>query len=152
VVVKEFRDKYAFLSNFHPCWIDFNYLGYRWSATSVEHVYQACKATDLPGVRWIMKARHAGHAKARGGDTVLRPDWDEIKDHIMEGAVRQKFQDRALAHLLLSTGDATLIEGNRWHDNYWGDCGCKKCAKIEGQNKLGKILVKIRSELKGVSP
>lgn len=37
-----------------------------------------------------------------------------------------------------------IVEGNYWHDNYWGNCTCDKCKNIEGQNKLGKILMKIR--------
>ena len=40
--------------------------------------------------------------------------------------------------------DATLIEGNHWHDNRWGDCTCERCSAKEGQNWLGKILMEIR--------
>ena len=43
--------------------------------------------------------------------------------------------------------DIMLIEGNYWHDNYWGNCLCPKCKEIEGQNQLGKILMKVRSTL-----
>ena len=42
------------------------------------------------------------------------------------------------------TGLEEIVEGNYWHDNYWGNCTCDKCKNIEGQNKLGKILMKIR--------
>jgi hypothetical protein len=39
-----------------------------------------------------------------------------------------------------------LIEGNWWHDNFYGSCTCNKCVN-KGENNLGKILMKIREEL-----
>ena len=50
--------------------------------------------------------------------------------------------------MLLSTGDVAIIEGNYWHDNFYGQCTCEKCAG-KGKNKLGKLLMDIRSELNG---
>ena len=44
--------------------------------------------------------------------------------------------------MLIKTGDQELIEGNYWNDTYWGVC------KGVGQNKLGKILMRVREELK----
>ena len=46
-----------------------------------------------------------------------------------------------LAGLLLSTGNAELIEGNWWNDTFWGICRGK------GENHLGKILMNIRNQL-----
>lgn len=43
---------------------------------------------------------------------------------------------------LLEAGDAELIEGNYWHDCYWGVC------EEQGKNKLEKILMKICEELR----
>ena len=61
----------------------------------------------------------------------------------MQEIVQAKFeQNPVLAKWLLNTGDAKLIEGNTWNDRYWG-----VCAGI-GQNKLGKILMKVRDNLK----
>jgi predicted NAD-dependent protein-ADP-ribosyltransferase YbiA (DUF1768 family) len=65
--------------------------------------------------------------------------------------IRNKFSDKYMSDLLLNTGDEELIEGNYWHDNYWGNCTCSKCKDIEGQNKLGKILMKVRDEIRMVS-
>ena len=39
-------------------------------------------------------------------------------------------------------GEEYLEEGNTWHDTYWGVCNGK------GKNKLGKILMQVREELK----
>lgn len=72
----------------------------------------------------------------------LRPDWEEAKVGIMEELVRLKFTAHAdLRARLLATGDAELIEGNNWNDRFWGVC------RGQGQNQLGLILMKVRSEL-----
>lgn len=51
-------------------------------------------------------------------------------------------QHEFLKEALLATGDSELIEGNTWRDYFWGVCNGK------GQNKLGKILMRIRAELR----
>lgn len=63
----------------------------------------------------------------------------------MEQGLKLKFRNRKLAEALLATGDAELIEGNTWCDNIWGNCTCSKCAKTPGENRLGKLLMEIRS-------
>ena len=76
----------------------------------------------------------------------LRPDWEDVKVQVMEDIVRAKFtQNPYLGDWLFNTGDSELIEGNNWGDTTWGvDIKTKK-----GKNLLGKILMKIRDELKG---
>ena len=56
--------------------------------------------------------------------------------------LRIKFADPGLAKLLAETGEQELVEYNPWHDTYWGVCDGV------GQNKLGKLLMKVRGELK----
>lgn len=87
-------------------------------------------------------------AKRKGRKVKLRPDWEEFKDDIMYGICLQKFvySNKELLRLLHKTGDEEIIEGNYWHDNYWGNCTCDRCKNIEGKNKLGKILMLIRRE------
>ena len=65
----------------------------------------------------------------------------------MEGGLRQKYAKDPLRQMLLDTGDAILIEGNFWHDNFFGSCTCPKCGN-KGQNNLGKLLMQIRDEMK----
>lgn len=67
----------------------------------------------------------------------------------MENLIREKFKNPELREKLLSTSDAELVEGNTWHDNVWGNCNCPRCIEIEGQNNLGKTLMKIRKEIRG---
>ena len=69
----------------------------------------------------------------------------------MEEFVSRKFQIPELRNKLLATGDANLVEGNTWCDNYWGICTCSKCINnpvIDEKNKLGTILMKVRNEIK----
>lgn len=84
-----------------------------------------------------------GQAKKLGRQVTLRPDWEQIKDSVMEEVIHWKFKcNKDLAEALINTGDAILIEGNTWNDRYWGVC------RGTGQNKLGKILMKERDRLR----
>ena len=67
----------------------------------------------------------------------------------MNDILRAKFAVPELAEKLLKdTRDRYIEEGNNWHDNYWGNCSCEKCEKIIGKNMLGKILMRIRTDIK----
>ncbi len=117
----------------------------------VEKAYQAAKTTDPKQREAIRMAQTAGQAKRMGAKLTLRPDWEAQKGYIMGALLRQKFAaGSAMANQLLRTGAAVLIEGNNWHDNYWGSCNCDACRRKHpngGQNVLGRLLMKIRSEL-----
>ena len=70
-----------------------------------------------------------------------RGDWDSIKRDCMLLCLRIKFQtDRQCRRVLLSTGNATLIEASS-RDYYWGE-------GIDGNglNMLGTLLVQVRVE------
>ncbi len=74
----------------------------------------------------------------------LRSDWESVKETIMLEALRAKFsQHPALTKLLLGTGDAPIIE-HTTNDSYWGDGG----GNGKGKNRLGELLVQVRTELK----
>jgi ribA/ribD-fused uncharacterized protein len=96
---------------------------------------------------WISKLESPGLAKKIGQSLKLRSDWDQIKLSTMEWAIRQKFSDESLKEQLLQTDDEELVEGNVWHDTYFGKCTCPKCGG-KGENYLGKILMKIRREIR----
>jgi predicted NAD-dependent protein-ADP-ribosyltransferase YbiA (DUF1768 family) len=66
----------------------------------------------------------------------------------MEAALRKKFAIPELREKLLATGDAWLEEGNHWHDNFWGVCHCIDCQDEMGWNHLGKLLMKIRADIR----
>lgn len=69
------------------------------------------------------------------------PAVEYYKDLVMLQVVLAKFSQPALKKILLSTGDAPLIE-NALHDPYWG-WGSSRT----GMNRLGKILMTVRKIL-----
>jgi ribA/ribD-fused uncharacterized protein len=136
--IDSFQGEYRWLSNF---WFSpIEYSGDRFD--TVEHGYQAAKAAEPLDYFRIAHAKTPGEAKRLGKYCILRSDWEQVKDKIMEDLVREKFKIPELREKLLATGDAELIEGNTWNDTYWG-----RCNGI-GKNKLGQILMKIRDEIK----
>lgn len=67
----------------------------------------------------------ANQAKRRGRQIKMRPDWEDRKLTIMHNLLVHKFNENLeLIPKLLDTGGAVLVEGNTWHDNYWGCCSC----------------------------
>ena len=81
-------------------------------------------------------------AKALRRKVKLRSDWEEIKNDMMYEICLNKFeQNPDLAEKLKATGDAILIEGNTWGDKCWGQ------VNGEGENRLGKILMRVREKL-----
>jgi len=140
------RTPYFFLSNFYPYSISYEGITY----PSNEHAYQAAKSLDDGVRKEIMRCGSAAAAKKMGQQVILRPDWNQIKLKVMEDLVRAKFLSPgvALKFSLWNTGDALLIEGNYWHDRYWGQCFCAK-HNWEGENHLGEILMKVRGEIEG---
>lgn len=129
-------------SNFAPARVSLDGIEY----PTVEHAYQAAKTFDGHERQWIAMADRPGEAKRRGRKVKMRPDWDAVKVGIMLDLLTQKFSDPERHRQLLDTGDAPLVEGNNWHDNYWGICNCggPRCAK-GGENMLGRLLMEIRS-------
>lgn len=138
--IDSFRGKYYFLSNFFPAEVTYSRLTYQ----NNEAAFQAQK-TYSKEERIEFTTLEPRDAKRRGRRVRLRRDWEQVKDRIMEEIVRAKFsQNEELKEQLLATGDAQLVEGNRWNDRYWG----VDIRSGVGENHLGKILMKVRSELK----
>lgn len=151
--------KYAGLSNYYDSPIE--YEGTMWKSN--ERAYQASKFTDKNYIEAIRNAHTSNDSKIFGSQNagrwskkemidaikdakmrgvVIRRDFDKIKDGIMYKINLAKYtQSDKMKKLLLSTGDSEIIEGSPF-DSYWG-CG----SNLQGQNNLGKILMRIRSKL-----
>lgn len=143
--IKSFKGKYNFLSNFYPCFVEYEGIVY----PSVEHAFQAAKTLDPQMRKNFSIMRSAADAKWWGGHIKLRPDWEQVKDQVMLECVKSKFTysspasfQKNLKKQLLDTGDAYLEEGNQHHDMYWGTYRGK------GKNMLGKILMIVRDEIR----
>lgn len=142
--IDSFRGTYDFLSNFYPSKVTVYGLTYE----NNEAAFQAQKTTD-PAIKAKFQTMRPAEAKEAGRKVALRKDWDFVKDSIMEDIVKAKYQQNPdLRFKLLNTNHACLVEGNTWHDNYWGSCHCPKCANEEHNNRLGAILETVRSELR----
>ena len=111
-----------------------------------EHYYQAMKAAVAIDAVKIAEAETPFKAKRMGRRVIIRPDWEIVKIEVMRVAQRHRFSDKGWRDKLLNIG-GDIVEWNNWHDNYWGDCVCEKCKKVNGRNELGKILMGIKSEL-----
>ena len=141
--IVSFSGEHRFLSNFFwPCIITLDGNHY----PSVEHAYQASKTHDLNERMEICRAYTPGAAKRLGQTVTKRGDWEIVKITIMRNLVGQKFDKPELHKLLHGTGLVMLVEGNYWHDNFWGACRCKHCRGKEKRNELGKILMDKRHE------
>lgn len=138
--IDSFSGECFFLSNFYPVKLNVDQITY----PTLEHAYQAAKTLTFEDRVNISKAETPALAKQMGKLCALRPNWNDVKLKVMIELVTLKFEDPALRKMLLRTAPKELIEGNWWGDTYWGVC------KGKGSNHLGKILMKIRSELNHV--
>lgn len=154
-IIKFYKVKneyYGCFSNF-SCH-EFTYKGKRWKTS--EHCFQAMKFEGTEHeerIRLLDKPREALNEGKRK-DLPLREDWEKIlgnttlgetkvKDQFMYEIVLAKFaQNKNIRDILISTEDAIIIEDSPI-DSYWG-CG----EDGNGLNMLGKILMRVREDLK----
>jgi ribA/ribD-fused uncharacterized protein len=144
-IINEFRYTNSFLSNFSKNSVVYSEILFKTS----EHAYQWAKCETDDDRIVIINCDTATQAKKYGRSIKCNLiEWNKNKVNIMENIIRSKFSNIKLKAKLINTGDSELIEGNYWHDAEWGKCFCLKCKNKEGKNFLGKILMKIRLELK----
>ena len=137
-VIDRFDGEHVWLSNFyhHEMVIDGK------SYMTNEHYFQACKAVTEMGHENVRTCPTPGEAKKCGRMVTCRGDWEKVKDDVMLKGLRAKFEvGSPLAAKLLATGSAELVEGNFWHDTWWGVC------KGKGKNRLGQLLMQVRQEV-----
>lgn len=149
-MIDRFVGDYAFLSNLAACRVWFADPGdppveFR----SVEHAFQAAKTVDPVARNRIARTPSPVIAKRIGRRVTLRPGWNELRLSVMDDLVRQKFGEEPFRSRLLGTGDTEIIEGNRWHDQFWGSCQCPAHINVPAENHLGQTLMRVRSTLAG---
>lgn len=131
------RLRYGFLSNMYLCRIRIDGQIYK----SVEHYYQSRKAMRSEVRGWICAAPIAYFAFS-AGRALRKKDmvggWQKKRLMVMKKALYAKFtQNKDLKEKLLKTGDAVLHEDSPT-DMFWG---------MRGKDNLGKMLMKLRSQL-----
>jgi ribA/ribD-fused uncharacterized protein len=128
-----------------PIWLD-----NKWWPTT-EHYYQAAKFSHNHQLQiQIQQARSARDAFniAQQNRNQIRRDWQQVNLGIMLNALRAKFaQNQNLKTLLLSTGNAPLVENAGANDTFFG-----AGADGKGTNHLGRLLMHVRAELAGQIP
>jgi len=151
-MILEFQKEYRWLSNFYPAVVTYQGVEY----PSVEHAYMSAKSNDILHPHGLSRkeipwkefckdpSNSAGTIKKQSRKITLVENWDKIKLQVMEECLRSKFSQDPFKTMLLETGDQHLQEGNWWSDVYWG----VNLKTNKGENHLGKLLMKIRFELK----
>ena len=139
--ILEFRGKYNFLSNFFESKITYNEIIYHCS----EVAYQAHKSENIKIHERFSEITDPAQSKIVGKTIKLRKNFERIKTRIMLDICREKFKNPELRAKLLLTGKRLLVEGNKWRDRFWGMD--KNKIPMLGLNRLGHILMKIRSDL-----
>ncbi len=112
---------------------------------TTEHAYQAVKCLSEEGKEAIRLARSPLQAKNLANITYKSardPHWEDKKVAVMEAILRAKLAQHAEARdALARSGDEPIVE-NSPVDYFWGEG-----KDGTGQNQLGKLWMKIRSEL-----
>jgi hypothetical protein len=159
IVISEFKGPHRFLSNFYPSALTIRGIVY----PTAEHAFQAQKSASADERRAIAALASPLLAKQRGRELDIPENWGRIRKRAMLNVVLLKFaQNARLARRLDETGTQVLVEGNFWHDNEWGQCGClgrgAGCTNEHdpalfgmpahpGKNYLGRILMDVRMVL-----
>lgn len=136
---------YGVFSNLYKRTIEFEGVEYPTS----EHAYQAGKARKEAVKKWLMEAPSPSLlAMAAHGLYVwdVAPNWSKTKFDRMRGVLLAKFtQHEDLRELLLSTGDARLVEVatvDNAVNRLWGE------VNGVGKNMLGVLLMELRENLR----
>ena len=130
-------------SNFVPNDKPFKHQGIRY--LTVENFYQAMKTLDVEERKLIAsvtpsRAKYLGRKLKQEGR--LRSDWYSINLSVMEAALRVKFAKGTSWHTkLMESGTEEIVEWNNWGDTFFG-----KTLEGKGENHLGKLLMRLRSE------
>lgn len=132
------QGKFKALANFYPVEIEIDSKKFK----SVEHYYQACKATNDKDFNTIANAPDPYICKSLGTSLPNRKDWHDIKYEVMLKGLWAKFSEhKDLQDLLLSTGNGQIHE-HTFNDKYW--------AFFDGIGKdmLGIALMETREKLR----
>ena len=147
--IEEFVGDYGFLDSMYVLENPVE-TAYGLKVPTTAHALHADSFRDPTAHEFIAEAEDAFTAQRRGRLLLKvgiwqRPDWGIMKLQRMYEVNRDKFLlNPGLAERLIATGDMDLVEGNSWNEYFWG---VSPVGSRDGQNHLGRILMRIRHEL-----
>lgn len=141
-MINRFNDEYSWLSNFYKADIFYNGLVF----PSTENAYQSSKSSETSfAVKCSLCEPNISKRLGKKPEK-KNPLFEKNKVNLMYELNLQKYEKHEdLRNLLIATGNKKIVEGNLWHDNFYGNCTCNKCININGKNHLGKIIMEIRN-------
>jgi ribA/ribD-fused uncharacterized protein len=137
--IKGFFGPFKFLANFEmaPC----SYQGIIYP--TIENAYQAAKLQPAERIHLITCSALEAKKNWKNFKKIeeTEAEWDARKENVMSEIIFSKFLlNPALRQKLIDTGTAYLEETNHWQDLCWG-----VDIKLGGENRLGKILMRLRN-------
>ena len=136
-MINKFDNEYIVLSNYYPQNITYKGITYNCAMNA----YYGQLISDNLQKKAIANATPS-RALSMVINSISKIDYSqEEQDNIMYEILKVKFSDSKLKNLLLQTNQEPLNNNINWEDTYWGICN------DEGDNKLGKLLMKLRDEL-----
>ena len=139
-MIIEFQNDYRWLSNFAPVKITLGNIEY----SSVEVAFLSAKSEDIEWKAFCSDETNTpGQVKKESRLINLIDNWETIKLDVMKECLIQKFTQEPYKSQLIATDNQHIQEGNNWNDKFWGVC----LKTNEGQNNLGKLIMKIRQDL-----
>jgi ribA/ribD-fused uncharacterized protein len=150
----------TFLSNFIPKTLSIDYMGHKFNTSEQLFMYIKAKFFNdhEKAYEIATKGQEPREAKRMGREVVGYDEsiWSKYREDAMYQAVLLKFQsDEKLKQQLLDTGDKILVEGTPM-DPIWGvmikwdDDRILDEKNWRGQNLLGKVLMRVRNDLKNI--
>lgn len=143
--------EHKFLSNFYKVDVEYDGVIY----PSSEHAYMSAKSDEEVEIdgktyKWKEFCQNStikpSKVKGESRFLTLVDQWDEIKVEVMYLCLVSKFRQEPLRSRLLATGLQNIQEGN-WHgDTFWG-VDLRVNPNV-GENNLGRLLMRVRDELR----
>lgn len=124
-------------------YVDIYYKGICYPST--ENFYQAMRYSEVSKRVYIASLKPHEAKRYSKNNQMTSPIFEDKKLDIMLHAQRKKYSQEPFKSKLLATGDCHIEEGNWWGDKFWG----VDIKTREGNNNLGKIIMRVRDELRG---
>ena len=140
-MINRFDRDYAFLNNYWSCPVSYDQMSF----LNVGQAFTASRTNDRKERVRIAQIGTAREVMVYANLLKIRSLQEDLI--IMEELLQQKFQYPILREGLSKTGTEELIDGRDWISNPYDLVWSYDLKRCKGDNHLGKLLMKIRSEL-----